>query len=281
MSQEQIETNDAEFLAGFDAVRASDEQRSPEVEEKPAAVEDQPEKQEEPEQTEAQQEADAEERPVLAGLTESQIKALLERSAKVDAIEEQLRKAHGAIGELKGRIKEFSTSAPTHAEKAAPAPQKIEDPTIAQYAEDFPEFVALADARARQIAAELMQQQSASQPQQQAADPVEFNRNIQLALMDTLHDGWRDTVQSQDFALWIATQPDDVRQKYEPTESARELGGILSGFDAWKKSAANRGAKSKERLEQALTPDGAPSRVRHAPSAEDDFVAGFNAIRGR
>lgn len=270
MSQEQ--TNDAEFLAGFDAVRPSDEQRPPEVEEKQVAEVEQPEEQEQ----QPEKEEKAEDRPVLAGLTEEQIKSLLERSAKVDAIEDQLRKAHGAIGELKGRLKEFS-STPTQAKDAAPAP-KFEDATLSQYAEDFPEFVALADARARQIAEEMFKQQAGTQ---QAAEPVDMNRNIQLALMDTLHDGWRGTVQSQDFSLWIATQPEDVRQKYETTESAKELGGILADFDAWKKTAKDRGAKSKERLEQAMTPDGAPSRVRHAPSADDEFAAGFYAIRGR
>ena len=44
---------------------------------------------------------------VFGGLRESQVKNLLERAARVDAIEEQLRKAHGKIGELNGSMIEL------------------------------------------------------------------------------------------------------------------------------------------------------------------------------
>ena len=44
---------------------------------------------------------------VFGGLRESQVKTLLERAARVDAIEEQLRKAHGKIGELNGSMIEL------------------------------------------------------------------------------------------------------------------------------------------------------------------------------
>ena len=97
--------------------------------------------------------------------------------------------------------------------------------------------------------------------------------------MDTLHEGWREKIASEDFNLWINAQPDNVRQVFQTTERAKDLSGILTGFEGWKKNAVDRGAKNKQRLEAALTPDGAPSRGPKAPSDEDEFIAGFRSIR--
>ena len=270
MSQEEQQTeqqvND-EFEAGFNAVRGSDEQ-SPEPKEQ-APDEQQSEAAEQPETPEAKQELE-EEKPVLAGLTESQIKTLLERASRVDEIEKQLRHAHGKIGELNGSLKELKTAKqPT---QSAPAEQS--DESFSDFERDFPEVARLA----RKTVEDHLKAQQPAQPQVQQGD---YQKDIQLALMDTLHDGWRDAVQSQDFSLWLATQPEDVQQTYHTTESAKVLGSVINGFKDWQKSAQSRSAKSKQRLEAALTPNGNPSRVTQAPSADDEFSAGFYSVRQR
>lgn len=268
MSQEEQQTDkqiNDEFEAGFNAVRGSDEQ-SPEPE-KQTTVEPQSEVAEQPEPTKAEAEPE-EEKPVLAGLTESQIKTLLERASRVDEIEKQLRNAHGKIGELNGTLKELKTAKqPT---QSAPA-DTSED--FSDFERDFPEVAKLA----RKTVDDHLK---AQQPAQQA-QPADYQKDIQLALMDTLHDGWREAVQSQDFSLWLATQADDVQQTYHTTESAKVLGSVINGFKDWQKSSQNRSAKSKQRLEAAITPDGNPSRITQAPSADDDFAAGFYSVRQR
>ena len=105
-------------------------------------------------------------------------------------------------------------------------------------------------------------------------------RETQLALISQQHSDWQDVVTSQDFSLWIATQPEDVQQAYSTTDRAQVLGGVISGFKDWKKSTQDRSAKNKQRLEQALTPSGG-SKVTHALSAEDEFIAGFYADRNQ
>lgn len=267
MSQEEQQTeqqSNDEFEAGFNAVRGSDEQ-SPEPE-KQAPVEPQSEAAEQPETPKADAEPEAE-KPVLAGLTESQIKTLLERAARVDDIEKQLRQAHGKIGELNGTLKELKTpkAQPTHDAPAGDG--DVED----DFERDFPEVARIA----RKVAAD------AAKANAPAVAPADYQREIQMALMDTLHDGWRETVTSQDFALWLATQPEDVQQTYHTTESAKVLGSVIGGFKDWQKSAQSRSAKSQKRLEAALTPDGVPSRVTTAPSADDEFAAGFYSVRQR
>lgn len=268
---EQQQQDDAAFAAGFDSVRnTSDDFGSPEVKE-PEAKEPEAHEQKEPEQAEPEAE-----KPVLAGLTESQIKSLLERSAKVDAIEDQLRKAHGKIGELNGRLQEFAAhKQPTQSAPAVP----VDDAELAAVERDYPEFAKLAEARARKIVSEMMAGQTpATGP---SADEIraEVGRDMQMLMMDSLHDGWRDTVNSQDFALWIATQPETVQQTYSTTESAKELAGVLAAFTKSRAPQPDKRTQSKQRLEAALTPSGTPAKASHAPSDQDEFMAGFYSVR--
>lgn len=267
--QDQRQQDDAAFAAGFNEVRngADDFGQSPEPEQKEPEAAKEPEQAPEPEA----------EQPVFAGLTESQIKSLLERSARVDAIEDQLRKAHGKIGELNGTLQELKShkGQPTQSAPAAP----VDDEELAAVVRDYPEFAKLAEDRARRIVAEAM----AGNTPQQGPSPddlrAEAGRDMQMLMMDTLHDGWRDTVQSQDFALWIATQPQDIQQRYATTESAKELAGVIGAFTKSRETQTDARARNKQRLEAALTPSGTPAKVTHAPSADDEFAAGFYSIR--
>lgn len=275
--QEQIEQSaeqdNADFLSGFNAVRPDDAQALPEPKQE-SATDEKPEQKEEGKE-EANTPAEPEE-PTFFGMSESQIKSLLERSAKVDAIEDQLRKAHGKIGELNSTVQNLSS------QRQQPTPQapaaSVDDGEMSQWEKDFPELAQLAEAKARKIATEMMAgQQANSQPQAVSRD--EIVREANLAIMDATYDGWRDTINTQDFSLWIATQPADVQEQFNNTVSAKVLGGVLSSYETWKSKVADRGNKSKARLEQALIPSGVAAKVSHAPSAHDEFVAGFNAVR--
>lgn len=272
--QEQIEQSaeqdNADFLSGFNAVRPDDAQALPEQKQEVA-----------PEETSAQEEAAKEEakaeadEPTFFGMSESQIKSLLERSAQVDEIKDQLRKAHGKIGELNSTVQNLSSQRQQPTQQA-PA-TSLDEGEMSQWEQDFPELAQLAEAKARKIATEMMSGQVNSQSQSISRD--EIVREANLAIMDANYDGWRDTINTQDFALWIATQPADVQEQFNNTVSAKVLGGVLSSFDNWKNKVADRGNKSKARLEQALIPSGNAAKVSHAPSAHDEFVAGFNAVR--
>lgn len=272
--QEQIEQSaeqdNADFLSGFNAVRPDDAQALPEQKQE-VAPEETPAQEEEAKE-EAKAEADE---PTFFGMSESQIKSLLERSAQVDEIKDQLRKAHGKIGELNSTVQNLSLQRqqPTQSAPAA----SLDEGEMSQWEQDFPELAQLAEAKARKIATEMMGGQVNNQSQAISRD--EIVREANLAIMDANYDGWRDTINTQDFALWIATQPADVQEQFNNTVSAKVLGGVLSSFDNWKNKVADRGNKSKARLEQALIPSGNAAKVSHAPSAHDEFVAGFNAVR--
>ncbi len=275
MEQEQIDQqqNSDDFNAGFNAVHHSDGYVPPEVKE-PTEQQAEPETSEHEVQDPAQDAPNDE--PLFAGFTEAEIKSLLERSTRVDSIEDQLRKAHGKIGELNGTLQELKAhqSKPTH---SAPA---VDPEQMTEFETNFPEFVAMADARAQRIAEQMLAAQ-APQGDQQPDIKVELQKEVQLGIMDAMYPDWRDTVGTQDFSLWLATQTPEVQQTYEQTWNARELGGIVTGFKTWKQTANDRASKSKQRLEGALLPDNKNSRVTHAPTAHDEFLAGFNSVRAQ
>lgn len=262
------------FLSGFNEVRPDDAKPLPEpkvvadpvVEKVVAPASD--------ESIASPTEAPAEE-PLFAGMTESQIKSLLERSARVDDIELQLRKANGKIGELNANLQTLSQHRPT---QAAPA-EKLAGNGSDALDEEFPEVVAIA----RRIAEETLQ---ANKPSAQADQPAAIDRaaieeEINLAVMDSTQAGWRETIGTQDFKLWIATQTPEVQQTFNTTISAATLTGVIQDFKSWKTTVDSRSTRNKKLLEDSVLPDGNSSKVSHAPSDRDQFLAGFNAVRSQ
>ena len=146
-AQDQEQDDSESMLAGFDAIRggsysASDDHKSPDVEKDTSADDDA----EDEDSGEGDQEAEKEqETPVFAGLTESQLKSILERATRVDAIEDQLRKANGKIGELNGTLQEIQRRKPT---QHAPA-DDLDDEQLSEFEATFPEFGPAVEARAR------------------------------------------------------------------------------------------------------------------------------------
>lgn len=263
--QEQTpEQNTADFMAGFAAVMDPDssESKAPE-----AAVQVDPPVQEEPPAAEPEKDSAPEEEMFL-GMSASQIKTLLEKAAKVDQIEEQLRKAHGKIGELNSHLHQSKATPPT--QNDAPA---VKDEELSQWEKDFPEVAALVEAKLRR----LQPMPAAPEAPQTGLTPTD----VAMQVLDVTHDGWRDTIASQDFNLWIATQDEAVQDTFATTANAKAMGKILSDFTAWKTKVADRGAKSKARLEEAIVPTGNGSKVVTAPTEHDQFLAGFNAVRAR
>ena len=119
-TQQTEQRAEAEFVAGFNSLRTSDDYTPPEV--KKDEVEPAPEPEAKPDVPPE----DKGEEPLFAGFTESQLKNLLEKATRVESLEKELRKTHGKIGELNGTLQEIrgKKETPTH---EAPAIQKTDD----------------------------------------------------------------------------------------------------------------------------------------------------------
>ena len=226
---------------------------------------------------------------VFGGLRESQVKTLLERAARVDAIEEQLRKAHGKIGELNGSMIELRQTRQQPAVKQQQNDNELLDDSFFEaLAADYPELPATIEQKAQRMAQEILEQQGyTQQPQEQqyqqpaqsaSPDPYEIQKAIGIAVMDATHNGWRETVQSQDFQLWLATQPERARVTYENTVDPSELWGIINGFNSHS-AAIGKTTRNRQRLDAAIVPDARSGKVSHAMTEEEAMIAAFNSGR--
>ena len=223
---------------------------------------------------------------VLDGFKRSEVKRLLEQASTVTDLEQQLRKAHGKIGELNTRIQPKAPAQPAApAHTAAPElPQELK-----QFEQDFPEFATYAKA--------LLQ---AQQPAAQAAPPAQEEQTvataanhgqaeldpvvIELAVMDRMHSGWREKVAGQEFSLWLAAQGQEVQSAFAAADTAQAMAAVIGQFDQWeaaKAAQAQKHAKGKQRLAAAVTPQGNAPQPQAALTEDQAFEMGFNAIMGR
>lgn len=262
---EQQQQEDAAFEASFNAAAGIAEPPAVPAQEKPAAeakdVAEQPAAEEKPVEAAA---APAAEEPRFAGFTESELKNLL---ARVPELEGQVRKAHGKLGEYGAVIQEL---------RKAPASQALTPERLQEIEAAFPDAAHLIRERQEQQQTQYVEQHA---PQREQAQPSQVD--VQLELMDHFHEGWREKIQGQDFRLWIAAQPEDVRTTFETTAKAKDLNAVITKFDVWNAAQQSRQAKSNSRLQNALTPTGTAGKPKTAPTENDAFEAAFHAtIRG-
>lgn len=224
---------------------------------------------------------------VLDGFKRSEVKRLLEQASKVTDLEQQLRKAHGKIGELNTRIQPKAPApqpaAPAHT--AAPElPQELK-----QFEQDFPEFATYAKAllQAQQPAAQAAPPAQEEQTVATAASPASAELDpvvIELAVMDRMHSGWREKVAGQEFSLWLAAQGQEVQSAFAAADTAQAMAAVIGQFDQWeaaKAAQAQKHAKGKQRLAAAVTPQGNAPQPQAALTEDQAFEMGFNAIMGR
>ena len=220
----------------------------------------------------------AEEDPVLLdGLKRSELRRLLSNAADVESLKKQLDKAHGSIGDLNRRFQQAQAAARPAAEVPA---------EILQFEQLYPEFAAYVKAQA--AAPQQSQEAPPADPMQTVATdagvPAQAGPDptaIELAVMDRMHKGWREKIASPDFKLWLAGQPDDVRNTFETTMVADELSAVVGKFDSWSTARESRQTQGRSRLERAMTPSGNAPRPQAAPTEDDAFRAAFNAQMGK
>ena len=223
---------------------------------------------------------------VLDGFKRSEVKRLLEQASKVTDLEQQLRKAHGKIGELNTRIQPKAPAQPAApAHTAAPElPQELK-----QFEQDFPEFATYAKAllQAQQPAAQAAPPAQGEQTVATAANPGQAELDpvvIELAVMDRMHSGWREKVAGQEFSLWLAAQGQEVQSAFAAADTAQAMAAVIGQFDQWeaaKAAQAQKHAKGKQRLAAAVTPQGNAPQPQAALTEDQAFEMGFNAIMGR
>lgn len=221
---------------------------------------------------------------VFEGYKQSELKRLLGSVAKVETLEQQLRKANGKIGELNSRIQ---APAPAPAPTPAPAPEL--PPEIKQLEQDYPDVVQLvrhmvAGQQPRQEAPPAEVQQPVATGVAHAAQAELDPMVVEIAVLDRTNAGWREKIDSQEFNLWLTSQGEQVQREFAEVATADGMGSLLGKYDAWtsaRATAADKAAKGQARLKAAVTPTGNAQRPQTAPTEQEAFIAGFKSVVGR
>jgi len=211
---------------------------------------------------------------VFEGYKQSELKRLLGSVAKVETLEQQLRKANGKIGELNSRIQ-------------APAPEL--PPELKQLEQDYPDVVQLvrhmvAGQQPRQEAPPAEVQQPVATGGAHAAQAELDPMVVEMAVLDRTNAGWREKIDSQEFNLWLTSQGEQVQQEFAEEATADGMGSLLGKYDAWtnaRATAADKAAKGQARLKAAVTPSGNAPRPQTAPTEMDAMEAAFKAVLGQ
>lgn len=223
--------------------------------------------------------AAGDEDPVLLdGLKRSELRRLLGNAADVETLKRQIDKAHGHIGELNRKFQQ-AAQAPAARAHAQELPAEVR-----QFEADYPEVAQYVRAlgitpQQPQNAPPADVQQPAyadAQPVQAGLDPLD----IELAVMDRMHKGWREKITTQEFNLWLGSQGDQARQEFDTAQTADALAVVLGQYDQWanaRTAAAEKSARGQQRLQRALTPSGNAPLPQAAPTELDAFRAALKA----
>ena len=261
LNEQEID-QEAEFEAGFnETIGEQDDDPSPQSNEAPPA------------------ETQQEDEPVIAGLKESELKALLAKAAKYDELEGRV---FGKFGEVQRTIMQMQQQG------AAGQPITLTADKLKRLHEFDPEFAqAIAEDLSEILRSPVGSGQPAIDPQQyqQAVDErvsqatSQLTQQFEAKLLTMKHPDWQQMAASPDFQMWKSTLDEQTQAELSNSWDASYLASKLDEFKAWHGRANSKQTKQR-RLEQAVTPEGVGGMSQGGMTEDDAFLAGFNAMRG-
>jgi hypothetical protein len=232
---------------------------------------------------------------VLAGLTETQIKELFAKAARVDSVEQELRaatartkqeveRAWGKFGEVQREIQNLQKE-----RAAAGSFGDITEDDFRELAEEYPDLAKLQLAGLKRMFAKGGGGQAAPAfdmtefdqrlQQQQTATDARMGQMVETRLLSVMQPDWKDVVASSDFTLWKQTLDQESRQQLESTWDASYISGGIDAFRKWKDDQKQGQQRKQDRLLQAVAPQGVRAQ-RTTADEVDAFNAGFASARG-
>jgi hypothetical protein len=269
-SPEATAESDAAFEAGFAETRGQPAAKSAPKAEEPAK--------------------DAKAEPVKEAATEpakavaAPAKTPLE--AAVDALDHRFKSFEGRLGKITTTLETLAAgkAAATTVSAAggdAPTQAQVQDAAKSsdrwkRLTEDFPDW------------AEAIDERFAAIPQAKEVDlsgiKTDFSKQLadaktearQLARIDAKHEGWEETVNTDEFKAWLTKQAPE-KQALAKSDKAKDAITLLDDFKA-------AGKKDKEandkRLKSAIPAKGVVTTPQPSINDDDAFESGFKAVRG-
>jgi hypothetical protein len=233
----------------------------------------------------------------FAGMSDSQLRALLAKASEVDSLKEELvdtrNRIHGRFGEVTAKLNELFKQQQT----ATPAGGKFTADKFKRLSQEYPE---IAEAMASDLSDTFAagSTESAVDIDNKLNQVVNFMRSeydqklvahdqeSETRRMDKYRKTWREDLSTPDFTLFKSQLPQEERQAFDASWDADEINDTFKKYDAWKERSVKKStdlqtqqAAKTKRLEQAIQPRG--TSTDHSPSDADALEAGFQSVRGR
>lgn len=234
----------------------------------------------------------------IAGMSEEELKAALEKAKRVDELEERLTKMHdkafGTIGNLQATINELKTRQPSIGKL------QISKDMFAKSREYFDD-----DAFAEALAADLANVQFQGGGNSIDDSVIEniaakVQAQTDLKLLNSFHPDWekmitagwqqaKDPVTGADvqvrvftdeFNAWANTLKPEARESVYNSQDVVSVVNALNAFKNWRGKREAAEQEKKNRLEQAITPSGS-GRAASSKSATDAFNEGLSEVVGQ
>jgi hypothetical protein len=276
---EQVADNEAEEAAGFNASFSGASDETPPADEAETDGDEQPETPEASAEAGDTEEAEQQGAPVLAGLSETQLTALLAKLPKIDDVEQmtaaEIRKLHGKYGEINRALQDLRSGT------GRPA-VRLDAAKFKRLQEHYPEIAEMLAEDLNESADLVNGQQAPSVDvdsivdQRVQAAREEMERKLQVSLLNLQHRDWRQVTGSDDFKVWAQTLPPEDQQQLQASWDAYYLADKISEFKAWRDKRTQGSQQRQARLERAITPKGGAAVARSSLMTEEEgFEAAF------
>lgn len=205
--------------------------------------------------------------------------------AKIPELENDNRSLRGRVPvlqreneDLKRRLAALETAPPAPAAPAAPAASSALDKVRGELPE-------VADAIDEAFRALQVQRTAAPPPPAPAPAPSADHADDEATILSAAHKDWAPTMNSADFKLWVAVQPEDYQRTVMSTDKAAPVIEALTKFKAHQAAARERATATQteadrrnKRTSRGVTPGGNAAPLTPGVQSEHDaFLAGFNS----
>ena len=209
------------------------------------------------------------------GYTDDEMKNLLSKAARVDDVEQGLRKVYGKLGEYNGTIQQM---------QAANKGGNLTARQLNHLRGEFPELADLLEKDFGEAVATPTATESAPAPvfdasvidQRVASATLEVKKE----LLSIQHPDWREVKDSTEFDAWTKSQPTEKQQMINESQSIPFVISTLNDFKKWQEQTQKAATKKTARLESAVAPTGVANSGPPAIDENEAFAAGWKTVRG-
>ena len=214
---------------------------------------------------------------LIAGMSEEELKAVLDKARRVDELEERITKlndkAFGTIGQLKQTVDELRQR-PQQAGTGKPVVSKDTFKKLAEYFDDED----VAEALANDLAGMQFEQGGNTGIDPSVIEDLraQMEQKLEIRLLDMSHPDWRDHYQSAEFTEWKGTLKPEAQDVLDNSWDGAAMAKAFTNFKNWKAGKSEAEQEKKRRLEAGIQPHSA-GRVSNA-AVDDAFSQGLKKV---